>query len=133
MSRLDLAREVEEAKMAIGKVIERFKESLLRPQDEKELETTLGIIDLGIILASKAPCFFDETSDTEYEFEASTSLGPFEIDMFSFTEKRLVKCEFSLGVQKLILELKGHELRIKKQNSMKLIKSVESWSVYEPT
>jgi hypothetical protein len=133
MSRLDLVREVEEAKRTIERVIEKFKGSLSHPQDEKELETTLGIIDLGIFLAPKVSCSLDTSSDTEYEFEARTSLGPFEIELYSFTEKRSVKCEFSLGVQKLILELKGRELRVKKGDSVKQLKSVESWSVYEPT
>jgi hypothetical protein len=133
MSMLGLVREVEEAKRDIARVIEKFKESLLRVQDEKELETSLGIIDLGIILTSKIPCSIDDSSDTEYELEGRTSIGPFEIEMYSFTEKRSVKCEFSLGVQKLILELRGLELRVKKEGSVKPLKSVESWSLYEPT
>lgn len=133
MSKLDLVREVDEAKRTIERVIEKFKESLSSLQDEKELETTLGIIDLGILLTSKFPCSIDDSSDTEYEFEARTSLGPFEIEMFSFTDKRSVKCEFSLGVQKLILELKGRELRVKKDGSVKPLRTVESWRVYEPT
>jgi len=103
MSKLGLVREVEEAKRTIEIVIEKFKDSLSRPQDERELEATLGIIDLGIFLAPKVSCSLEDSSDTEYEFESKTSLGPFEIELYSFTEKRAVKCEFSLGVQNLIL------------------------------
>jgi hypothetical protein len=133
MSKLGLVGEVEEAKRAIESCMEKYRERLSLPQCEHEFESTLGLIDLAVILSSKIPCSIDSSADIEYEFEERTSIGPFEIELFSFTEKRVAKCDTSLGEQRLVVELRGREVRVKKNDSMKQVRTVESWTVYEPT